>query len=83
MGNGLQYGNSKKNQQMTIDLKSNKQKIKMTILFIKFDIEFVNEITGQVVTLTTTCGSHKELGKYLTEMEKRQWRMLKVVRKEN
>lgn len=52
-------------------------------LFIIFETEFVNENTGQVVTLTTTCGSYKELGKYLTEMEKKQWRMLKVTRKEN
>ena len=52
-------------------------------LFDIFDIEFVNEDTGQVVTLTTTCGSYKELGRYLTEMNKRSWRMLKVRRKEN
>jgi hypothetical protein len=52
-------------------------------LFTIFDIEFVNENTGQVVTLTTTCGSYKELGKYLTEMGKKSWRMLKVTRKEN
>lgn len=52
-------------------------------LFVIFDIEFVNEDTGQVVTLTTTCGSYKELGKYLTEMTKKSWRMLKVTRKEN
>ena len=52
-------------------------------LFIIFDIEFVNEDTGQVVNLTTTCGSYKELGKYLTEMNKKSWRMLKVTRKKN
>lgn len=52
-------------------------------LFIIFETEFVNENTGQVVTLTTTCGSYKELGKYLTEMNKKTWRMLKVTRKEN
>ena len=52
-------------------------------LFITFEFEFVNEKTGQVVTLTTTCGSYKELGKYLTEMVKKSWRMLKVKRKEN
>ena len=52
-------------------------------LFVIFESEFVNENTGQVVTLTTTCGSYKELGKYLTEMEKKQWRMLKVTRKED
>ena len=51
-------------------------------LFVIFDVEFVNEQTGQVVTLTTTCGSYRELGKYLTELEKKQWRMLKVTRKE-
>lgn len=52
-------------------------------LFTIFEIEFVNEDTGQVMTLTTTCGSYKELGKYLTEMEKKTWRMLKTTRKEN
>lgn len=52
-------------------------------LFVIFDIEFVNEDTGQVVTLTTTCGSYKELGKYLTDMSKKSWRMLKVTRKDN
>jgi hypothetical protein len=58
-------------------------KEKETVLFIIFETEFVNKNTGQVVTLTTTCGSYKELGKYLTEMEKKSWRMLKVTRKEN
>ena len=52
-------------------------------LFVIFEIEFVNENTGQVVTLTTTCGNYKELGKYLTEMNKKSWRMLKVARKGN
>lgn len=52
-------------------------------IFTIFEIEVVNEDTGQLVSLTTTCGSYKELGKYLTEMEKKQWRMLKVTRKEN
>ena len=52
-------------------------------LFIIFETEFVNEKTGQVVNLTTTCGSYKELGKYLTEMGRKQWRMLKVTRKDN
>lgn len=56
---------------------------KKTELFIIFDIELVNEITGQVVNLTTTCGNYKELGKYLTEMGKKSWRMLRVTRKEN
>lgn len=51
-------------------------------LFIIFETEFVNENTGQVVTLTTTCGNYKELGKYLTEMEKKQWKMLNLKRKE-
>lgn len=50
-------------------------------VFIQFEIEFVNETTGQVVNLTTTCGSYKELGKYLTDMAKKQWRMLKLTRK--
>ena len=54
-----------------------------TELFIIFEIEFVNEMTGQMVNLTTTCGSYKELGKYLTDMNKKSWRMLKVKRKEN
>lgn len=54
-----------------------------TILFIILEIEFVNKETGQVVSLTTTCASYKELGKYLTEMEKKSWKMLKVTRKEN
>lgn len=52
-------------------------------LFVIFEIEFVNENTGQMVTLTTTCGNYKELGKYLTEMGKRSWRMLKVTRKKS
>ena len=52
-------------------------------LFVIFEIEFVNEKTGQVVNLTTTCGNYKELGKYLTDMNKKSWRMLKVTRKEN
>ena len=56
---------------------------KETKLFVIFEAEFVNEDTGQAVTLTTTCGSYKELGRYLTEMEKKSWRMLKVTRKEN
>lgn len=56
---------------------------KKTDLFVIFAIEFVNENTGQVVTLTTTCGSYRELGKYLTEMTKKSWRMLKVTRKES
>lgn len=60
-----------------------KEMEKETKLFIIFETEFVNEITGQVVNLTTTCGSYRELGKYLTEMQKKSWRMLKVTRKEN
>lgn len=55
----------------------------MTALFINFEIEFVNVMSGQVVNLTTTCGSYRELGRYLTEMEKKQWRMLKITRKKN
>lgn len=51
-----------------------------TSLFIIFQIEFANKDTGEVVTLTTTCGSYKELGKYLTDMEKKQWKMLTVTR---
>ncbi len=56
---------------------------KETELFVIFEIEFVNESTGQVVNLTTTCGSYRELGKYLTEMHKKLWRMLRVTRKRN
>lgn len=52
-------------------------------LFIIFETEFVNENTGQVVTLTTTCGNYKELGKYLTDMGKKSWKMLNLKRKEN
>lgn len=59
------------------------KKMEEVKLFIIFETEFVNEQTGQVVTLTTTCGSYKELGKYLTEMNKKSWRMLKVKRKED
>lgn len=61
-------------------MEEKKQKIQ---LFVIFEIEFVNENTGQVVTLTTTCGNYKELGKYLTEMHRKSWRMLKVTRKES
>ena len=57
--------------------------MKETKLFDIIEIEFVNEETGQVVTLTTACESYKELGKYLTEMEKKQWKMLKLTRKED
>ena len=52
-------------------------------LFIIFEVEFVNEQTGQAVTLTTAFASYKELGKYLTDMHKKSWRMLNVKRKEN
>ena len=52
-------------------------------LFTILEFEFVNEDTGQVVTLTAACGSYRELGKYLTEMEKKARKMLKVTRKEN
>ena len=52
-------------------------------LFIIFETELVNEITGQVVTLTAAFGDYKELGKYLTELGKKSWRMLKVTRKES
>ena len=50
-------------------------------LFVIFEIEFVNENTGQVVTLTTTCGNYRELGKYLTEMGKKSWKMLSLKKK--
>ena len=56
---------------------------KETALFVIFEIELVNENTGQVATLITTCGNYKELGKYLTDMGKKSWRMLSVKRKEN
>ena len=52
-------------------------------LFTIFEIGFVNESTGQMVSLTTTVSNYKELGKYLTEMGKKSWRMLTVTRKEN
>ena len=52
-------------------------------LFTIFEIEFVSENTGQVVTLTAAFGNYKELGKYLTELGKKSWKMLKVTRKEN
>ena len=52
-------------------------------LFIIFETQFVNEKTGQMVNLTTTCGSYRELGRYLTDMDKKSWRMLKVERKKN
>lgn len=57
------------------------EKMEEKELFIIFETEFVNEKTGQVVTLTTTCGSYKELGKYLIEMQKKSWKMLKTTRK--
>ena len=53
------------------------------VLFTLFEIEFVNIRTGQMVTLTTSVGNYKELGKYLIEMGKKSWRMLKITRKEN
>ena len=59
------------------------KKMEEVKLFIIFEIEFVNELTGQVVNPTTTCGSYKELGKYITDRNKKSWRMLKVRRKEN
>ena len=52
-------------------------------LFNTFAIEVVNTNTGQVVTLTMTVGSYKELGKLLTQYEKEKWKMLKVTRKED
>lgn len=52
-------------------------------LFMVFETEFVSEKTGQVITVTTTWGSYKELWIYLIEMSKKSWRMLKVTRKES
>ena len=66
-----------------LDKKIISKKMEEVELFIIFEVEFVNEMTGQVVNLTTTCGSYRELGKYLTDMNKKSWRMLKVTRKEN
>lgn len=68
-----------------MDISVNKNVINMNDvkLFTIFEIEFVNESSGQVVSLTTSVGNYKELGKYLTEMGKKQWRMLKTTRKEN
>lgn len=59
------------------------EKNQKTEVFVIFEVELVNENTGQVVTLTTTCGSYKELGKYLTEMAKKSWTMTRVKRKDN
>ena len=66
-----------------LDKKIISKKMEEVELFIIFEVEFVNEMTGQVVNLTTTCGSYRELGKYLTDMNKKSWRMLKVTRKKN
>lgn len=63
--------------------KQNNKNMEEVRLFIIFEIEFVNENTGEIVSLTATCGSYKELGKYLKDMEKKSWKMLKVTRKEN
>ena len=52
-------------------------------IFNTFAIELVNVNTGQVVTLTMTVGTYKELGRLLTQYEKERWKMLKVTRKEN
>lgn len=60
-----------------------KETSRKTELFVIFEIEFVNEDTGQMVNLTTTCGNYKELGRYLIDMSKKSWRMLNVKRKEN
>ena len=54
-----------------------------TIIFKKYEIELVNTETGQVVRLTTTIQSYKELAVYLTQYEKKKWTMLKVTRKES
>ena len=80
---GVLYGHWEINdKEVNIQEKVEKENQK-TELFTIFEIEFVHENTGQVVNLTTTCGSYKELGKYLTEMSKKTWRMLKVTRKKN
>lgn len=52
-------------------------------IFNIFIIELLNTETGQVVELTTTIQSYKELTEYLTKYEKQKWKMLKVTRKEN
>lgn len=57
--------------------------MKEIVIFITYEVQFVNETTGQLVNLTTTISNYKELGKYLTEMAKKQWRMLKLKRKED
>ena len=59
------------------------KKMEEVKLFTIFDVEFINEQTGQIVTLTATFGNHKELGKYLTDMNKKSWKMLSVKRKED
>lgn len=68
---------------MGINENKNVINMKNVELFTIFEIEVVNEDTGQVANLTTTCGNYRELGRYLTEMGKKQWKMLKVTRKEN
>lgn len=52
-------------------------------LFNRYAIELVNEETGQVVTLTMTIQSYKELAKYLSEIGKKKWTMLTIKRKES
>jgi hypothetical protein len=52
-------------------------------IFNIYVIELVNIETGQIVELTTTIQSYKELAEYLTQYEKRKWKMLKVTRKED
>lgn len=52
-------------------------------IFEIYEIELANKETGQVVQLTTTVQSYKELAEFLTIYEKKQWRMLKVQKKES
>lgn len=52
-------------------------------IFNTYVIELANEETGQVVTLTMTIQSYKELAEYLNQIGKKKWIMLKLTRKES
>ena len=54
-----------------------------TKFFNTYEIELVNTESGQMVKLTTTIQSYKELAVCLTQYEKKKWMMLKVTRKES
>lgn len=52
-------------------------------IFNIFEIELANTENGQIVKMTMTIQSYKELAELLTIYEKKKWMMLKVTRKEN